>query len=73
MKLAYEQSKEKGGGDTMNVNQATNLIITIILFTAMGGLQKEGIDFVWCAVVCAITGTLIVTVAECLHEKIGVL
>lgn len=71
MKPAYEQSKEKGEGDTMNVNQATNLIIVILLFTAMGGLQKEGIDFIWCAVACAITGTIIVTVAEYLQEKIG--
>jgi hypothetical protein len=55
----------------MNVNQATNLIIVILLFTAMGGLQKEGMDFIWCAVACAITGTIIVTVAEYLQEKIG--
>jgi hypothetical protein len=57
----------------MNVKQATNLIITILLFTAIGGLQKEGIDFIWCAVACAITGTLIVTVAEYMQEKLEVL
>jgi hypothetical protein len=57
----------------MNVKQATNLIITILLFTVIGGLQKEGIDFIWCAVACAITGTLIVTVAEYMQEKLEVL
>lgn len=60
-----------GGKNTMNVNQATNLIVVLLLLIGCGGLQKEGIDFVWCAFVCAITGTLIVTVAEYLHEKIG--
>ncbi len=53
----------------MNVNQATNLIVVILLFTAMGGFQRDGIDFIWCAVVCAITGTLIVTVADYLYGK----
>lgn len=60
-----------GGKNTMNVNQATNLIVVLLLLIGCGGLQKEGIDFVLCAFVCAITGTLIVTVAEYLHEKIG--
>ena len=73
MKPAYEQSKEKGGSDTMNVNQATNLIVVILLFMSVGGFQREGLDFLWCAVVCSVTATIIVTVADYLYEKIGVL
>lgn len=55
----------------MNVNQATKLIIVILLFMSVGGFQREGLDFLWCSVVCSVTATLIVTVAEYLHEKIG--
>ena len=54
----------------MNVNQATNLIVVLLLFMSVGGFQREGLDFLWCAVACAITGTIIVTVADYLYEKI---
>ena len=55
----------------MNVIQATNLIVVILLFMSVGGFQREGLDFLWCSVICSITGTIIVTVAEYLQEKIG--
>ena len=55
----------------MNVNQATNLIIGILLFMSVGGFQREGLDFLWCSFVCSVTATIIVAVSEYLHEKIG--
>ena len=57
----------------MNINQVTNLLIVMLLFVSVGGLQKQGLDLLWCSVICSITGTLIVTVADYLYEKIGVL
>ena len=48
----------------MNVNQATILIIGILLFMSHNGFQREGLDFLWCAVVCSVTATIIVTVAD---------
>ena len=55
----------------MNVNQATTLIVVILLFMSVGGFQREVLDFLWCSVICSITGTLIVTVADYLYEKIS--
>ena len=54
----------------MNVNQATNLIVVILLFMSVGGFQREGLDFLWCAVVCSVTATIIVAVSEYMCEKI---
>ena len=55
----------------MNVNQATILIIGILLFMSHNGFQREGLDFLWCAFVCSVTATIIVTVADYLYEKIS--
>lgn len=55
----------------MNVNQATKLILVILLFMSVGGFQREGLDSLWCAVVCSVTATIIVTVADYLYEKIS--
>ena len=57
--------------DIMNVNQATILILGILLFMSNNGFQREGLDFLWCAFVCAVTATIIVTVADYLYEKIS--
>jgi len=57
--------------DIMNVNQATILIIGILLFMSNNGFQREGLDFLWCAFVCSVTATIIVTVADYLYEKIS--
>ena len=51
----------------MNVNQAANLLLVMLLFVSVGGLQKQGLDLLWCSVICSITGTLLVTVADYLH------
>ena len=56
--------------DIMNVNQATTLILGILLFMSKNGFQREGLDFLWCAVVCSVTATIIVEVSEYLCEKI---
>jgi uncharacterized membrane protein len=55
----------------MNVNQATTLIILMLLFMSVGGFQREGLDFLWYAFVCSVTATIIVTVADYLYEKIS--
>ena len=51
----------------MNVNQAANLLLVMLLFVSAGGLQKQGLDLLWCSVICSITATLLVTVADYLH------
>ena len=48
----------------MNVNQAASLLLVMLLFVSVGGLQKQGLDLLWCSVICSITGTLLVTVAD---------
>ena len=53
----------------MNVDQAAILIIGILLFMSTNGFQREGLDFLWCAFVCSVTATIIVTVADYLYEK----
>ena len=55
----------------MNVNQATILILGILLFMSHKGFQRGGLDFLWCAFVCSVTATIIVTVADYLYEKIS--
>lgn len=57
--------------DIMNVNQATILILGILLFMSKNGFQREGLDFLWCAFVCSVTATIIVTVTDYLYEKIS--
>lgn len=48
----------------MNVTQATLLILGILFFMSKNGFQREGFDFLWCAFVCSVTATIIVTVAN---------
>ena len=62
-------TKEKKEADIMNVNQATIPILGILLFMSTNGFQREGLDFLWCSIVCSVTATIMVTVADYLYEK----
>lgn len=55
----------------LNINQATTLIVGMILFTNAGGLTVTGYDLLKVSVASAIAGVIIVTIADILYNILG--
>ena len=55
----------------LNINQATTIIVVMILFTSAGGLTVTGYDILKVSVASAIAGVIIVRIADILYNLLG--
>lgn len=55
----------------MDNEECTSLIVTIMLFIGLGGLHVTSLDILKYALISAITGTIITSIASWLHSKLN--
>lgn len=54
----------------MDNEECTSLIITIMLFIGLGGLHGAPMDILKCALISALTGTIMTSIASWLYPKL---